>query len=125
MFNIQYLYFLAGLVLLVVSVLSFADKANPRRMTTGLFWGLYGLTFMMGNWAYDLVGQWLGDSAAAKRQLNIGVGAIVVLMALVAGLGGVRMGATISVRQSNVSRARKNWAIACLSLLWPSRLSPY
>lgn len=38
-FQQQYLYWLAGVVLLIVAVMSFRDKANPRRLTTGLFWG--------------------------------------------------------------------------------------
>ena len=44
-FQQQYLYWLAGVVLLIVALMSFRDKANPRRITTGLFWGLYGLIF--------------------------------------------------------------------------------
>lgn len=44
-FQQQYLYWLAGAVLLIVAVMSFRDRANPRRITTGLFWGLYGLVF--------------------------------------------------------------------------------
>ena len=42
-FQQTWLYWLAGAVLLVVAVMSWRDKANPRRLTTGLFWGLYGL----------------------------------------------------------------------------------
>lgn len=38
-FQQQYLYWLAGAVLLIVAVMSFRDRANPRRITTGLFWG--------------------------------------------------------------------------------------
>lgn len=36
-FQQQYLYWLAGAVLLIVAAMSFRDKANPRRITTGLF----------------------------------------------------------------------------------------
>ncbi len=42
------------------------DKSNPRRLTTGLFWGLYGLVFLLGDWTYQLVGD--------KRAVNIAVG---------------------------------------------------
>lgn len=41
-FQQQYLYWLAGAVLLIVAVMSFRDKANPRRITTGLFGGCTG-----------------------------------------------------------------------------------
>ncbi|MDU4314747.1 MAG: DUF979 domain-containing protein [Klebsiella michiganensis] len=62
-FQQTWLYWLAGVVLLVVAVMSWRDKANPRRLTTGLFWGLYGLVFLFGDWTYELVGD--------KRTVNI------------------------------------------------------
>ena len=37
-FQQTYLYWLAGAVLLVVAIMSWRDKSNPRRLTTGLFW---------------------------------------------------------------------------------------
>ena len=51
MFQQQYLFYLAGLILLVVALMSWRDKANPRRFTTGLFWGLYGEMVLIGDWA--------------------------------------------------------------------------
>ncbi|MDI9229207.1 DUF979 family protein, partial [Serratia bockelmannii] len=92
MFQQQYLMWLAGVILLIVAVLSWRDSANPRRFTTGLFWALYGLIFLLGDGAYQLMGQWAGDAALGKRWLHIGVGVAVVLMALIAGFGGVRLG---------------------------------
>ena len=73
-FQQTWLYWLAGAVLLLVAVMSWRDKANPRRLTTGLFWGLYGLVFLFGDWTYELVGD--------KRTVNIGVGVVVVVLAL-------------------------------------------
>ncbi|VEI66515.1 Protein of uncharacterised function (DUF979) [Serratia fonticola] len=87
-FQQQYLYWLAGAVLLIVAAMSFGDKANPRRISTGLFWALYGLIFLVGDWTYGL----FGSGAEAKRQLHITVGVLVVVMALIAGFGGVRLG---------------------------------
>ena len=92
MFQQQYLMWLAGVILLVVAVLSWRDSANPRRLTTGLFWTLYGLIFLIGDGAYQLMGQWAGDAELGRRWLHIGVGVAVVLMALIAGFGGVRLG---------------------------------
>ncbi len=83
-FQQSYLYWLAGLVLIIVALMSFRDKANPRRITTGLFWGIYGLMFLLGDWTYQLVGD--------KRTVHIAVGAAVVALALIAGFGGVRLG---------------------------------
>ena len=92
MFQQQYLFYLAGLILLVVALLSWRDKANPRRITTGLFWGLYGLIFLIGDWAWQLAGEIAGSDEAGTRYLHILVGALVVAMALIAGLGGVKLG---------------------------------
>ena len=83
-FQQSYLYWLAGIVLLIVAIMSWQDKANPRRLTTGLFWGVYGLLFLLGDWTYQLVGD--------KRTVNIAVGVAVVIMALIAGFGGVKLG---------------------------------
>lgn len=70
-FQQTYLYWLTGAVLLVVAIMSLRDKSNPRRLTTGLFWGLYGLVFLLGDWTYQLVGD--------KRTVNIAVGGVVVI----------------------------------------------
>jgi uncharacterized membrane protein len=91
-FQQQYLYWLAGVVLLIVAMMSFRDKANPRRITTGLFWGLYGLIFLVGDWTYRLVNTLVGEGSDEKRVLNITVGVVVVVMALIAGFGGVKLG---------------------------------
>nr|WP_024967436.1 DUF979 domain-containing protein [Pantoea sp. IMH] len=83
MFQQQYLFWLAGFILMVVAIMSWRDKANPRRLTTGLFWALYGLVFFVGDWSVRLLGE---------RSLHITIGIIVVVMALIAGLGGVKLG---------------------------------
>ncbi|HBQ77811.1 MAG TPA: DUF979 domain-containing protein, partial [Erwinia persicina] len=83
MFEQNYLYWLAGTILLGVALMSWRDKSNPRRLTTGLFWALYGLVFFIGEWTTDLV---------SARTLHIGIGVGVVVMALIAGLGGVGRG---------------------------------
>jgi len=92
MFQQQYLMWLAGAILLIVALLSWRDSANPRRFTTGLFWALYGVIFLIGDGAYQLMGQWAGDAELGRRWLHIAVGAAVVVMALIAGFGGVRLG---------------------------------
>lgn len=91
MFQQQYLNGLAAAILLIVAVMSWRDASNPRRLTTGLFWGLYGLVFLVGDWTTQLAAGWVGEAAAAKT-VNVTVGVIVVVMALIAGLGGVKMG---------------------------------
>nr|WP_314985796.1 DUF979 domain-containing protein [uncultured Pantoea sp.] len=92
MFQQQYLMWLAGIILLVVAILSWRDSANPRRFTTGLFWALYGLVFLVGDWTTQLMSSLMGSDAAGTHMLHIIIGGIVVFMALIAGLGGVRLG---------------------------------
>jgi len=92
MFQQQYLMWLAGVILLVVAVLSWRDSHNPRRFTTGLFWALYGLIFLVGDWTTQLVSALSGTPELGVRYLHIGVGVLVVAMALIAGCGGVRLG---------------------------------
>ncbi|PHM40008.1 membrane protein [Xenorhabdus mauleonii] len=92
MFQLQYLYVLAGLILISIAIMSWRDKANPRRFTTGLFWGLYGLIFLVGKWSTDLMSLWINDENHAQRLAHISVGALVAFMALLAGFGGVRLG---------------------------------
>ncbi|MGE1560992.1 DUF979 domain-containing protein [Pantoea septica] len=92
MFQQQFLMWLAGLILLVVAVLSWRDAHNPRRFTTGLFWALYGLIFLVGDWTTQLMSTLFGTAELGTRYLHIGVGVLVVAMALIAGCGGVRLG---------------------------------
>ncbi|MEB6379321.1 DUF979 domain-containing protein [Leclercia adecarboxylata] len=111
-FQQSYLYWLAGLILLIVALMSFRDKANPRRITTGLFWGIYGLLFLLGNWTYDLVGD--------KRTVHIAVGVAVVLLALIAGFGGVRLGSyhqrTPEERESSAKRLGNRLFLPALAI---------
>ncbi|MBD1226963.1 DUF979 domain-containing protein [Xenorhabdus griffiniae] len=92
MFQLQYLYVLAGVLLLAVAIMSWHDKANPRRLTTGLFWALYGLIFLVGKWSHHIVAVWISDEAQAQRIAYISIGVLVILMALLAGFGGVQLG---------------------------------
>ena len=111
MFQQQYLFWLAGIILLVVAVMSWRDKANPRRLTTGLFWALYGLVFFVGDWAVTLLG---------ARSLHIVVGVMVVVMALIAGLGGVKLGSyhqrTSEEREESAKRLRNKLFLPALAI---------
>ncbi|MEN7528005.1 DUF979 domain-containing protein [Cupriavidus sp. DL-D2] len=73
--SIQYLYWLAGFVLLITSLMTFSDKAHPRRLSTGLFWLLYAVIFLIGDKIPPAI-----------------VGVAAVVMALIAGFGGVGIG---------------------------------
>ncbi|PRC91810.1 DUF979 domain-containing protein [Solimicrobium silvestre] len=75
MFTLDYFYILLGCMLAAIAVISVQDKANPRRFTTGVFWALYATVYLIG-----------------ERMPPIAVGILVVVMALIAGFGGVAMG---------------------------------
>ena len=74
-FSLDYFFILLGLTLTIISIMSFRDTGNPRRIATGTFWALYAVVFLIGD-----------------RLLPLAVGIIVVVMALIAGLGGVSLG---------------------------------
>ena len=74
-FSLDLFYILVGLLLLAVAVLNGLDRHNPRRFTSALFWGLYALVYLAGD-----------------RLPSALLGATMILMALLAGLGGVTSG---------------------------------
>ncbi|EGU32959.1 permease [Vibrio sp. N418] len=45
---LEYVYQATGLLLLAFSLQSFLDKKNPKRVGSGLFWLIYGVTFIFG-----------------------------------------------------------------------------
>lgn len=93
--SLNMIYILTGLVLLVVSALSFKDQKNSRRLTTGLFWGLYAITFIFG-----------------QQIPPVYMGIIVLLIVALAGFGGVRLGFYDErPREERIKQAEKlrNW----------------
>ncbi len=73
--RMEYFYWLLGTLLALVALMSFGDRSNPRRWTTGLFWALYAMVYLLG--------EHLPPSLA---------GLAIIVMALLAGFGGVRSG---------------------------------
>lgn len=69
------IYWLLGAYLAVLAWRGLRDAGNPRRHTTALFWALLSLLLF-----------------AAERMPPRAVGACVVMLVLLAGLGGVRIG---------------------------------
>ncbi|SFN57040.1 Uncharacterized membrane protein [Candidatus Pantoea varia] len=120
MFQQQYLMWLAGIILLMVAILSWRDSANPRRFTTGLFWALYGLVFLVGDWTTQMMSSLMGSDAAGTRMLHITIGVIVVVMALIAGLGGVRLGRyhqrSNEEKQASAQRLRNKLFLPALAI---------
>lgn len=75
MLGLTELYYLVGLIMLGVALLTALDQQHPARWSGALFWSCYALTFLIG----DLLPPAL-------------VGALVVVMTLMAGLGGLKSG---------------------------------
>ncbi|HLX03557.1 MAG TPA: DUF979 domain-containing protein, partial [Trinickia sp.] len=73
--TLNYLFWLVGLTLLIVGGMILVDKEHPRRFAAGGFWILYAFIFLIGD----------------KLPVAV-VGALVIVMALIAGFGGVTAG---------------------------------
>jgi len=73
--SIQYLYWLAGIILAITCAMTLADRDHPRRWRSGLFWGLFAVAFLVG-----------------ERLPPVWVGIGVLAMAILAGCGGVAVG---------------------------------
>ncbi|WP_213298820.1 DUF979 domain-containing protein [Paraburkholderia sacchari] len=73
--TLNWLYWLLGIVLLIVGGMIVLDREHPRRLTAGGFWILYALIFL------------IGDHLPAEV-----VGALALAMAAIAGFGGVTGG---------------------------------
>jgi len=75
MLNISLVYALLGSLLLLVALLTAKDQSNPKRFSSALFWLLYGLVFLIGDYLPSAL-----------------VGVIVIVLALIAGFGGLGQG---------------------------------
>ncbi|KAF7787273.1 hypothetical protein PRUB_a4460 [Pseudoalteromonas rubra] len=81
--SIENIYLLIGFVVLFLVVKTLQDKHHPKRLTTALFWGLFGGVFLFG----DLSVAYLGESLTYRW-----VGSFVITIAILAGMGKVSMG---------------------------------
>ncbi|CAB3780188.1 hypothetical protein LMG28688_00982 [Paraburkholderia caffeinitolerans] len=73
--TLNWLYWLLGIVLLIVGGMIVLDREHPRRLTAGGFWILYALIFLVGDYLPAEV-----------------VGVLALAMAVIAGFGGVTGG---------------------------------
>lgn len=104
MITLQWIYWLAGAYLAAVALLGLRDRGNPRRFTTALFWGLLAAMFLFG-----------------ERLPTAVVGAVVVALAALAGLGGLRRG---RYEESSTETKRAEAARLGNRLFWPAILIP-
>lgn len=89
--SIQYLYWLAGVLLLITAGMILLDRTHPKRWSSALFWLLFAIPFLIG-----------------ERLPSVAIGAGLVVMALIAGMGGVGRGkhAELHDKDSRASAGR-------------------
>lgn len=101
--TINRVYYLIGIIVMILVVMTLRDRGNPKRFTTALFWFLFGAIFLFG----DLMVDTLGKSLAYRI-----IGASVIAIALLAGCGLVGKGrypmSTDAQREASASSI-KNW----------------
>ena len=104
MITLEHFYLLVGLLFVAVAVMNLRDRTNPKRFTTALFWGLYALLYLAG-----------------ERLPPSFVGALMILMALVAGFKGVTAGkpAVLPEEQRRASSARLGNRLFIPALILP------
>lgn len=99
--RVEYFYYLLGIMLALVALMSFGDRSNPRRWTTGLFWALYAMVYLVG-----------------ERIPPAMAGLAMIAMAVLAGFGGVKSGKADvlpdDARQASAARLRHKLFVPAL-----------
>lgn len=89
--KLDFFFYVLGAMLLLVALMALTDKHNPKRYSSALFWALYALAYLGGDQLPPVVS-----------------GMLVVVMALIAGFGGVTLGRygerTAEERKSSAQR---------------------
>ncbi|KQN79172.1 permease [Duganella sp. Leaf61] len=101
--RLDYFYYVLGAMLLAIAVMTLRDRHHPKRYSSALFWGLYAVVY--------LAGEALPPMAA---------GALMVVMALIAGFGGVALGRhgerTPQERQGSAARLGHKLLLPALAI---------
>ncbi|MDR7050559.1 putative membrane protein [Duganella sp. 3397] len=101
--QLDYFYYVLGAMLLAIAVMTLRDRHNPKRYSSALFWGLYAVVYLAGEALAPIV-----------------AGALMVVMALIAGFGGVALGRhgerTPQERQSSAARLGHKLLLPALAI---------
>jgi len=73
--KLDYFFYVLGAMLLMVAWMALRDQHNPKRYSSALFWALYAAIYLAG-----------------EQLPPIAAGVLMVVMALIAGFGGVTLG---------------------------------
>ena len=94
LFNMDLMLYLTGIIMLLVAWMTWRDQAHPKRWTSALFWLLFASTFLFSDVLFWRVG----------KSLTYRIyGVIVVLLALIAGLGGLGSGSHLVTAAGKMS----------------------
>lgn len=74
MIGIGAVYVLAGLMFAVMAVMSAGDGSNPRRWRNAAFWGLYAVSFLLGDFLGDFGNGILVLAMVAVAAAGLGIG---------------------------------------------------
>ncbi len=97
MITLPMIYDLAGLMFAAVAVQAALDRANPRRLFSAGFWGLYAINFLAGSYLPDFANGVLVLAMVALAALGLGRGAPVTTSADARVAGALRYGNTLFV----------------------------
>jgi uncharacterized membrane protein len=92
MIGIELVYRLAGVVVSVVAFLNLRDPTNPKRWRNTVFWGAYAVSLLFGSQLPDFVN-----------------GCLVIVLVLVAGLGGLGRGEPRSSMPEERTESARRW----------------
>jgi uncharacterized membrane protein len=90
LFSLEAVYVLTGVTLLIFALMTFADRTNPRRLGSGLFWMTLGTIFMFGG----VAPHWL-------------TGLLVLFLVALDGFGQVRRGSVETDPVEQAEHARR------------------
>ena len=80
MIKAEWFYWLCGLIFVVISGFVFVDRTNAKRITSGLFWALLGVSFVLGTFVVNhSMPPWI-------------LGIVVIALAALAGTGQLSRG---------------------------------
>ncbi len=89
--SLEYIYYICGAFMALIALLALKDGSNPKRGMTATFWGLFAVSFLFG-----------------KVIPSMYMGVLVIVMAVIAGFGGVRLGSySEASEESRVMSAKK------------------
>jgi uncharacterized membrane protein len=92
MITLEMVYWLMGALALGVAIVNLRDASNPKRYNNAAFWGLYGVTFLIGS-----------------RLPPFATGCIVIAMVLVASIGKLGQGSRESQTREQREASAARW----------------